>query len=285
MKADKTRGQKARTAIIYIILRVLVIAVMVLQFIHGNYYNVFLCVLTLILFMIPMVVDTKFNIKLPDALEIIILLFIFAAEILGEIQSFYTFIPNWDTMLHTINGFLMAAIGFSMIDILNSSPRFHIGMSPVFVAFVAFCFSMTVGVVWEFFEYFMDSVFQTDMQKDWIVSAISSVKLNADGVNDTVVIKNITKTVISGTMNGEPVEFVIDNGYLDVGIIDTMKDLIVNCIGAVAFSVLGVFYLKNREKGSVAERFIPQMKTEEEIIETKEWISKRKSRRSKKRKE
>lgn len=285
MKADKTRGQKARTAIIYIILRVLVIAVMVLQFIHGNYYNVFLCVLTLILFMIPMVVDTKFNIKLPDALEIIILLFIFSAEILGEIQSFYTFIPNWDTMLHTINGFLMAAIGFSMIDILNSSPRFHIGMSPVFVAFVAFCFSMTVGVVWEFFEYFMDSVFQTDMQKDWIVSAISSVKLNADGVNDTVVIKNITKTVISGTMNGEPVEFVIDNGYLDVGIIDTMKDLIVNCIGAVAFSVLGVFYLKNREKGSVAERFIPQMKTEEEIIETKEWISKRKSRRSKKRKE
>lgn len=267
---DKIR----RTAVIYVVLRVLVIAVMIHQFIIGNYNNVFLCILTLILFMIPMVVDTKFNIKLPSALEIIILLFIFAAEILGEIQSFYTFIPNWDTMLHTINGFLMAAIGFSMIDILNRSPRFHISMSPVFVAFVAFCFSMTVGVVWEFFEYFMDSIFLTDMQKDWIVSAVSSVKLNADGVNEPVIIKDITGTVINGTIDGVPVSYTVEGGYLDVGIIDTMKDLIVNCIGAVAFSVMGVFYLKNREKGSVAEKFIPQMKTEEEIIQTKEMIDK-----------
>ena len=279
MKAKNSWYVDKKTAVIYVVLRILVIAVMILQFFHGNYNNVFLCILTLILFMIPTVVDTKLNIKLPSALEIIILLFIFAAEILGEIQSFYTFIPNWDTMLHTINGFLMAAIGFSMIDILNRSPRFHISMSPMFVAFVAFCFSMTVGVIWEFFEYSMDSIFLTDMQKDWLVSAVSSVKLNEEGINTPVIIKNITETVINGTVNGEPVSFKVEGGYLDIGIIDTMKDLIVNCIGAVAFSVLGVFYLKNREKGSVAEKFIPQMKTEEEIIHTKEMINELKKRR------
>ncbi len=65
---------------------------------------------------------------------------IFSAEILGEIQSFYTIIPFWDTLLHTINGFMMAAIGFAMIDILNQSPNFHMNLSPIFVAFIAFCF-------------------------------------------------------------------------------------------------------------------------------------------------
>lgn len=267
----------ARVAAIYIILRVFVIATMVMQFIHGNYNNVFLCILTLILFMIPVIVDTKFNIKLPSALEVIILLFIFAAEILGEIQSFYTVIPNWDTMLHTINGFLMAAIGFSMIDILNQNPRFHISMSPIFVAFVAFCFSMTVGVVWEFFEYFMDTFFLTDMQKDFLVNAVSSSRLNPNGLNDPVIIKNITDTVIHGTIGGEAVSYVVDGGYLDIGIIDTMKDLMVNCVGAIVFSVIGIFYLKNRDKGSVAQKFIPQLKTQEEIIETQEMINELKS--------
>ena len=111
--------------------------------------------------------------------------FIFSAEILGEIQSFYTIIPLWDTILHTINGFMMAAIGFAMIDILNQDPHFHINMSPLFVAFVAFCFSMTIGVIWEFFEYGMDQFFLTDMQKDWYVPNISSVLLNPSAVSYT----------------------------------------------------------------------------------------------------
>ena len=169
-----------------------------------NYANVFTCVLTLILFMIPSFVDRKLNIKLPIALEAVIMFFIFSAEILGEIQSFYTIIPLWDTILHTINGFMMAAIGFAMIDILNQDPHFHINMSPLFVAFVAFCFSMTIGVIWEFFEYGMDQFFLTDMQKDWYVPNISSVLLNPSGLNDPIIIKDITKTVISGTINGVP---------------------------------------------------------------------------------
>lgn len=100
----------------------------------------FLGILTLILFTIPSIIDRKLNIKLPNALETVILLFIFSAEILGEIQNFYGIFKFWDTMLHTINGFLCAAIGFSLIDILNRSPKFHLKMSPIFVALVAFCF-------------------------------------------------------------------------------------------------------------------------------------------------
>ncbi|MCD8018939.1 MAG: hypothetical protein LUF92_04950 [Clostridiales bacterium] len=116
-------------------------------------------------------------------LETVIVIFIFSAEILGEINAFYVKIPVWDSILHTTNGFLMAAIGFALIDIFNRSEKFSIKMSPYFVAFVAFCFSMTVGVLWEFFEFGMDWFFGTDMQKDWIVSAIHSVKLNPNGEN------------------------------------------------------------------------------------------------------
>ena len=143
----------------------------------------FLGILTLILFMVPQFLDRKLNVTIPPGLETVILIFIFSAEILGEINAFYVKIPIWDTILHTTNGFLMAAIGFALIDLFNRSDRFSIKMSPYFVAFFAFCFSMTVGVMWEFFEFSMDWFFGMDMQKDWIVPAINSVKLNPTGAN------------------------------------------------------------------------------------------------------
>ncbi len=254
----KTKHRRSLT--VYIVLRTLVLITLVIQCIHRNYMNVFTCVLTLILFFIPSIVDRKFNIELPNLLETIIYLFIFAAEILGEIQNFYGIIPHWDTMLHTINGFLMAAIGFAMIDILNRHPYFHFKMSPVFVAFVAFCFSMTIGVLWEFFEYNMDTFFRTDMQKDFIVQTVSTVSLHPEGKNVPVVISNIDSTVINYTKDGVPASVTINGGYLDIGIKDTMKDLIVNFIGAVAFSVIGYFYIINRGKNSIASKFIPRLK-------------------------
>lgn len=243
--------------VINIILSTIVTIVLVARFLSADYYSVFLCLLTLLLFNIPYFVDKKLNISLPKELEAIILLFIFSAEILGEIESFYTHISWWDTMLHTINGFLMAAIGFALIDILNNSPRFHINMSPVFVAFVAFCFSMTVGVMWEFFEFSMDYFTLTDMQKDRLVTDISSVLLNPTGLNDEIIIRGIENTTLK-LSDGST--YVIEGGYLDIGIIDTMKDLFVNLIGAVVFSVIGFFYIVGRNKGAFAKKFIPQMK-------------------------
>ena len=280
------KKKRDRAVTIHLILQALVVLITVVQFFHQNYHNVFLCLLTLALFNIPKIVEHKMHVELPTILEVVILLFIFAAEILGEIHSFYTRIPHWDTMLHTMNGFLMAAIGFAMIDILNRDPRFHISMSPLFVAFVAFCFSMTIGVLWEFFEFAMDQLANMDMQKDFIVPIVNSVAINPSGLNDVISVPNIDQTVLYYSQNGEQLTYVIDGGYLDIGIKDTMKDLIVNCIGAVVFSMIGVVYIKNRGKGKVAAGFIPQLMTEEEIDAMEAELEERKRfLRSKNRKE
>ena len=248
--------ENKKVAIFYVILRFLVILCMIREIFMGNYHNVFLCLLTLILFIIPFFIEEKFKVNIPSVLEIIILLFIFSAEILGEIQNFYNIIPNWDMILHTLNGFLAAAIGFSLIDILNSTDKFHIKMSPIFVALVSFCFSMTVGVVWEFFEYTADSLLNTDMQKDTIIEKISSVNLTNANAFDPEIITRIDRTTIHYNNNS----ITIPDGYLDIGLIDTMEDLIVNFIGALFFSTLGYFYIKKRDKYKGIEHFIPRKK-------------------------
>ena len=208
---------------VYLILRILVIVMLVLQVLNQNYENVFLCILTLLLLIVPSFLQVTFKIELPTTLEIIVLFFIFAAEILGEINEFYLLFPFWDTVLHTLNGFLAAAIGFSLVDLLNRSERTVFHLSPVFTAIVAFCFSMTIGVVWEFFEFGMDQILGFDMQKDTVLFAITSVMLNPDGRNVPVTIDQIREVLI----NGQPLGV---GGYLDIGLIDTMEDLFVNFI-------------------------------------------------------
>lgn len=255
-KGGKSKLMRAeKKTKIEVVLLILVSISIVRQFFLGNYHNMFLGILTLILFAIPKVIERRLGVSIPVGLQAVILIFIFSAEILGEIHAFYVKIPIWDTVLHTTNGFLMAAIGFAMIDIFNRSEKFSIRMSPYFVAFVAFCFSMTVGVLWEFFEFSMDWFFQTDMQKDWILPAISSVKLNPDGAN--VPVKVVVESVV---INGQEWNL---GGYLDVGIVDTMKDLMVNFIGAVVFSAVGILYLKQRGKGKLAASLIPQVMEED----------------------
>ena len=238
--------------IVYLILRILVIVMLVLQILNQNYENVFLCILTLLLLIIPSFVQVTFKIELPTMLEIIVLLFIFGAEILGEIAEFYLVFPFWDTVLHTLNGFLAAAIGFSLVDLLNRSERTVFHLSPLFTAIVAFCFSMTIGVVWEFFEFGMDQIMGFDMQKDTVVSTIASVMLNGQGKNVPVKIDQIQEVMVNGQALGL-------GGYLDIGLVDTMEDLFVNFIGAAVFSVIGFFYVRSRGKG-VAGRFIPRKK-------------------------
>ena len=239
--------------VVYMVLRIMVILMMILQIFNKNYENVFLCILTLLLFIVPSFIQVNLKIELPTALEITILVFIFAAEILGEIQAYYIKFPFWDTVLHTINGFLMAAIGFALADILNRSKKISFQLSPAFLAIVAFCFSMTIGVIWEFFECGMDLFFGFDMQKDTIVNSISSVMLDPTGGNTPTAIHNITDVMVNGKSLGL-------GGYLDIGLLDTMKDLFVNFIGAVVFSVIGYFYVKSRGQGKFAKRFIPRLK-------------------------
>ena len=251
---EQARRDKKAFAI-YFILRLIVLVSAVLAFIRGDYESLFFCVLTLVLFLVPSFLEVSLRIDLPTSLEIIIFLFIFAAEILGELQAYYVRFAFWDTMLHTVNGFLCAAIGFALIDIMNRSERFSLKLSPLYVAVAAFCFSMTIGVLWEFFEFGMDVFFQTDMQKDFVVHRISSVSLDPTKSNHPVVIDNITDVVVNGQSLGL-------GGYLDIGLIDTMKDLLVNFVGAVVFSIIGFFHVRSRGHGRVASQFIPRVETE-----------------------
>ena len=250
-------GNKRLVAAIYVLLRLAVILVMVAQVFNRNYENVFLCVLTLVLFTLPALAERRLRVDLPDTLEIIILCFIFAAEILGEIRAYYVKFPYWDTMLHTMNGFLCAAIGFSLVDLLNRQERFSIRLSPFFMAITAFCFSMTIGVLWEFGEFSMDQLFLMDTQKDTVITAFSSVMLDPTMTNTAVPVTDIADVII---VHSDGTEQALGlGGYVDVGLHDTMEDLFVNFVGAVVFSTVGFFYVKSRGKGRFARRFIPEV--------------------------
>ncbi|MCC6095415.1 MAG: hypothetical protein LIV24_10420 [Eubacterium sp.] len=233
-----------KTFILYSILRILVIITAVRCFLTKNFEGFAICILSLFLFLLPSFFEEKLKLEIPPLFEKIIYLFIYAAEILGEVNHYYTAIPGWDTMLHTINGFLCAAIGFSLVDILNRKSS-RLNLSPIYLAVVAFCFSMTIGVIWEFIEFTMDQFFYLDMQKDFIVKAFGSVTLDPTHSQIPVKVSNITKTIIE-TAGGK--QYVINGGYLDIGIIDTMKDLMVNFVGAVVFSIIGYFSVKNRDR-------------------------------------
>ena len=245
---------KRSSLAIYLILRFLVVICMILQVIRGDLNNALLCLLSLVLLFAPLFIQNKYEITLPDSLEISIYLFIFSAEILGEINNFYGIIPHWDTCLHTINGFLATAVGFSLVDLLNKNSK-DINLSPFYLCLVAFCFSMTIGILWEFFEYGGDKLVKFDMQKDTLITNISSVYLNPDNENKPVVVDNIGKTEIFDK-DGKLL-YVIDGGYLDIGLNDTMKDLFVNFIGALVFSFFAYIGLKNNKSSSVVKNFVP----------------------------
>lgn len=242
--------------VVFNILRALVIVSLVRQCFLHSYESVFLCALTLALLYVPSWVQVRAKVELPPALEITILCFIFSAEILGELNAFYSAIPFWDTILHALNGFLCAAIGFSLVLLLNNNEGLKFDLSPFFMALFAFCFSMTVGVLWEFFECGMDQLFHTDMQKDTVVHAIYSVALDQTKTNTPIAVTDITSTFVNGQDLGV-------GGYLDLGLLDTMKDLFVNFLGAVFFSIACYVYAKSKGgRDSALMDFVPEKKAE-----------------------
>ena len=251
---------------VYVVLRILVILTAIRVLLWGNYEGFFLCILSLILFLLPSFFAEKLKLYIPPAFEIIIYLFIYAAEILGEVDKFYTAIPGWDTMLHTLNGFLCAALGVSLVEILNNDKRIPFQMSPFFMAMVSFCFSMTVGVLWEFFEFGMDTIFLLDMQKDTVITQITTTYLDPTKQNLRVVLPEITQTAVNGQ--------VLDlEGYLDIGLIDTMEDLLVNFIGAFVFAILQYIYGKHGDK-RIFKNLVPFLQEKDKYEKLQENIEK-----------
>lgn len=229
----------------YVVLRFIVILILIRCILRGDIESAFVCVLVLVIYLLPQFVENRLNIDIPTTFEVVIFVFVFAAEILGELQSYFIKYSNWDTILHTSSGFLCAAVGFSLVDLLNRSDNAKVQLSPGYLAITAFCFSMTIGILWEFIEFSADRLFLLDMQKDTIVNQISSVSLDPTNSNISITVKGI-KDVILVTDSGEQALGL--GGFLDIGLYDTMEDLFVNFVGAVVFSVVAFFECKSEKR-------------------------------------
>lgn len=229
----------------YIVLRFIVILILIRCILRADIESAFVCLLVLVIYTLPQLVEDKLNIDIPTALEVIIFVFVFAAEILGELQAYFIKYSNWDTILHTSSGFLWAAVGFSLVDLLNRSDNVKVQLSPGYLAITAFCFSMTIGVLWEFIELSADKLFLLDMQKDTIVNQISSVSLDPTNSNISITVKDIQDVILVTGSGDIPLGL---GGFLDIGLYDTMEDLFVNFVGAVVFSVVAFFECKSEKR-------------------------------------
>ena len=239
---------------IYCLLCVISLGVLVYAAVRRDFLGVFNALLSLLLFLLPAFLEDQLRIELSATLKIITMLFVFCAQILGEVGMCYARFPFWDDLLHWVNGFLFAAFGFSLAEICNRRKRATFHLSPFYLALVACCFSLSIGVLWEFLEFFLDLATRSDMQKDFIRSSISSGKFSADGQRP-VAVTDIVRTVI---ITSDGTVYTLD-GYLDIGLFDTMKDLLVDFVGALIFSVIGYFHLKRKGSHPLADALIPKV--------------------------
>lgn len=166
------------------------------------------CAVGSIIIFLPSRVEHLFHIDIPDLMEIIYFIFLFCAIYLGEVRNFYYRIPYWDMILHCFSAAMLGAVGFMIVNILNSSDKVNIQLSPFFVALFAFSFAVTCGTIWEFYEFAADGLLGTNMQKFITVNG----------------------TVLTGHQ----------------ALYDTMKDLIVDGLGALAVTMVGYFDLRKK---------------------------------------
>ena len=167
------------------------------------------CILGVFALSLPSILWRRVRLEIPSNMLILYAIFLYCAIYLGEVRAFYYNVRNWDTILHTFSGAMLGALGFSFITSLNKTDRVPVNLSPVFVATFAFCFAVTLGVVWEIYEFTADGILHTNMQK-------------------------------FGLEDGTP--------FLGrLALRDTMKDLIVDTIGAAVMSVIGYISLKHQK--------------------------------------
>ncbi len=165
------------------------------------------CLLGIVAMVIPNMVVKKKNIQIPSNMYIFYLIFLYCSIFLGEVRDFYYKIPEWDTILHTFSGVMIGALGFSFVSMFNKTVDLHLKLSPFFVALFAFMFAVTLGVIWEIYEFTFDGLLGLNMQKFMV----------------------------------EPGDIMlVGRAALE----DTMEDLIVDTLGALFISVAGYFSLK-----------------------------------------
>jgi hypothetical protein len=178
--------------------------------------QVFWALLTFILTFLPDYIEKHQHIHLPHVLEILIVIFLYASIFLSARLGLYYHLFWWDDFLHTLSGVIIGFLGFIVMYKINE--KYSMDISPLLVAVFAFTFAVTMGVLWEIFEFSMDIMFGTDMQK-W----------------------NLPTTV-----------WILGRSYQGSGLRDTMSDLIVDSLGALITSVICYFLYKNEKKKTLA---------------------------------
>lgn len=166
---------------ISLIFRVLLVIAGIMAIFHKDWMNVMLCISTIFLTFLPGIIEKRFKVDYPSEFEIVILVFIYASIYLGEMQSFYQMFWWWDILLHTISGVIIGAIGFSLVYILNREKEVAITLSPLFVAIFSFSFALSIGAVWEIFEFSMDSIFGLNMQNSGLVDTMWDIIVDTLG--------------------------------------------------------------------------------------------------------
>ena len=162
------------------IFRLLLVAIIANIFTQ-NWLNLFTSILTLILTYLPFFIAERNHFYIPAPFQIIILLFIFASLYLGELQQYYHKFWWWDIMLHTLSGVILGFVGFLLVFLLNKEKQVNVVLSPLFIAIFSFTFAVTVGVIWEIFEFTMDSIFALNMQKSGLVDTMWDLIVDSIG--------------------------------------------------------------------------------------------------------
>lgn len=205
------------------------------------YQNALYAVLTLLILVLLIMIEIFLKIRIPIVILILILI-IPVGALLGNSFNLYTEIPWLDDFLHTISGFVFACIGFGICEMffgkINNVKQF------VGYLIIGFVFSLAIGLIWEMFEFAGTMIFNIDMQEDTIINNIYSFLLSGNHY-EMIKINDITKTIIY-YQNGQIFEI---NGYLDIGLYDTLTDMLVCLIGSVIYLVVMIIgYNKNNYK-------------------------------------
>ncbi len=183
------------------------------------------CLLGIVAMILPGKLTQKSKIVIPQGMYILYIIFLYCAIYLGEVRSFYYSIPHWDDILHCFSGAMLGALGFSFVALLNNSERVPVNLSPIFVAIFSLCFAVSLGVVWEIYEFTFDGLLDLNMQK------------------------------FAQEVDGKLVALVGHDALKD-----TMKDLVVDMVGAGITSIIGYISLKYK-KGWIEKLQLRRAKT------------------------
>lgn len=179
---------------------------------------------TLLLVLLPVAMERIFRCRLCLPVYIFALLYT-VGPMLGHCWQFYYIISWWDKLLHICGGIMFAIVGAYFFELLTKRKDQFLAC-----ALFALCFSVTIAVFWEFIEFGVDRFFGSDMQNDTVVTDITSYLLG-DGIGVTGSIQNIQSVSVNGVLL--PVE-----GYIDIGLTDSMLDMILESLGALLTCLL-----------------------------------------------